>query len=59
MIEFKITTKNAVTGKDSISYELFKTVEDAKFFDETHPNATVDFDSAIDWAHTEEKYEYA
>lgn len=58
MIEFRVVTKNALTGEESTDYELFKSVEAAEFFDSTHPNATVDFDSMIDWAHGEEKYEY-
>ena len=59
MIEFKVTTKNPLTGSTEDSYELFKSVEAAQQYDDMHPNATVDYDSAIDWSHGEEKHEYA
>jgi hypothetical protein len=58
MIEFKVITKNALTGKETTDYELFRSVEAAEAYSDMHPNATVDFESAIDWAHTETKYEY-
>jgi hypothetical protein len=59
MIEFKVISKNPHTGKDVTNYELFRSVEAAEQFDDANPEVTVDFDSMIDWAHSETKYEYA
>lgn len=58
MIEFKVTTTNPVTGDATVDYELFTSVESAEQFNDLHPNSEVDFDSAIDWGHSEEKYEH-
>ena len=59
MIEYKVTRKNVVTGEETTDYELFVDVGAAEQFADMHPEATVDFESGIDWAHGEEKYEYA
>ena len=58
MIEFKVVSMNPETGKESVDYELFTSVESAKKFDEMHTDVHVDFDSMIDWNHSENKYEY-
>lgn len=58
MLEFKVTTTNPVTGKETVEYELFPSFEAAVQFDSMHTNSHVDFDSMIDWAHGEHKYEY-
>lgn len=59
MIEFKITRTNPVTGDTVTDYELFPSVEAAEQYADLHPEADVDFDSSIDWAHSEDKYEHA
>lgn len=58
MVEFKIVRKNPVTGKLETDYELFKTVKQAEQLNDSDPDITVDFDSMIDWDHSENKYEW-
>ena len=58
MIEYKVTRTNPVTGEESSDYELFTDTEAAKQFADLHPEATVDFDGGINWAHSEDKYEH-